>query len=438
LSCFHVTAAEEPSPGGKKNEIELLKQRVQLLEEPADWVTHGGLGPVPQRVRQLEELVEKHRDEVQADIKGAYRSVSGAWQLVEQLQKRISAFEDIFRSHSDQLARAGKELQDLRNRQLELIDSDESLEERIEKLEGAAIVLPSRVSQDDPDCAIDTSDEAGSVERKVSSRRPSNDKLGSKLPSVAQKLVKQSMQQGAGHDHATSAHHQPGSWTVHVSLLPYRQQSCPFEKDTTAYKRCLSRGLHRMVAIQGLEGAPFIEAVSRAFKDVLQGRLWEPLELQGGDDSVQSGRPKLKPFDSDRAQEGYDFEFLRKCCATCDSLGRPESLYIAPKAGNLSWAFIKQLPVHVEGLDSSWAYDKQLDGADSLEEDVSEALMLPPVSLTASPASSLKRSISEISLSTRSSASSTTSQEYVSPRSKMARTCMSEIIEIPHGISAAL
>ncbi|KAI9155278.1 hypothetical protein HJFPF1_07859 [Paramyrothecium foliicola] len=436
LSCFHVAAPEHASPGKNRNELELLKQRVQLLEEPTDWAAQGGLGPVPQRVRLLEEAVERHRDEVQADIKGAYRSVSGAWQLVEQLQKKLSAFEDIFRAHSDQLTKAGKDLKELRNRQLELQDSDESLEERIEKLEGNSIVFPVRATQYDVECAIDSSNDATSLNRAALSRRPSIEKPQSNplctelKPAVATELDEP--------ERPSRARRRSGSWTVHVSLLPSKEQTCPFERDTSSYKRCLSRGLHRMVAVEGTDNASLVKAVSRAFRGALQDRPWEPLQVEAPNAGTPSTLPRLKPLDADMAAKEYDVEFLRTNCAVCDSNGRPESIYIAPRDGKLPWSLLKQLPIHVEGLESSWAYDKHLDGTEGLEEDGSELLMLPPASLSASPASSLKRSISEISLSTRSSTSSATSQEYLSPRSKVARTCMSGIVEISQGISATL
>lgn len=435
LSCFHVATPEHASPGKGKNELELLKQRVQLLEDPADWAAQGGLGPVPQRVRQLEEVVERHRDEVQADIKGAYRSVSGAWQLVEQLQKKLSAFEDVFRAHSDQLTKASKDLKELRNRQLELQDSDESLEERIEKLEGIAVVFPARATQDDTDCAIDSSNDATSLNQAALSRRPSVEKL--ELVPASTDVKSSVITEPQEPERPSRIRRRSGSWTVHVSLLPSKEQSIPFDRDTSSYKRCLSRGLHRMVAVEGSDSSSFAKAVSRAFRDALQDRPWEPLQVEvpAGPSSTL---PRLKPLDADMATKDYNVEFLRNNCAVCDSNGRPESVYIAPRNGKISWAFLKQLPIHVEGLESSWAYDQHLDGADSLEEDGAEVLMLPPASLSASPASSLKRSISEISLSTRSSTSSATSQEYLSPRSKVARTCMSGIVEISQGISATL
>jgi hypothetical protein len=299
-------------------------------------------------------------------------------------------------------------------------------------------VLFPRMMEDDADCAIDTSSEAGPSERKSLPRRPSVGISELTVVAAMPKSITIPVQQVTKIEPSPPARDQPGSWTVHVSLLPSRQQTSPFEKDTTAYKRCLSRGLHRMVAIEGFEGAAFVTAVSRAFKDVLQGEAWEPLQLQARKTDTHPGILSLGPFGAGVRKESYTVDFLRKQCATCDGVGRPESLYIAPRTGKLSWAFLKQLPVHLEGLESSWSHDKLLDGQDSPDEDGSDALMLPPGSLTASPASSLKRSISEISLSTRSSASSAPSQEYVSPRSKMARTCMSEIIELPQGISTTL
>ncbi|KFA64715.1 hypothetical protein S40285_05294 [Stachybotrys chlorohalonatus IBT 40285] len=419
LSCFHLHALEQPSPISNR-EIELLKQRVQSLEEQTDWGDEAGLGGVLNRVSQAEEAVEKNREDMLAEIKASYKSISGAWELIGQLQARVSSFEETFRVHNEQLSRAGKELQDLRNRHLELLDSDESLEERIEKLEdaGSRPSLPDSSSQTTEETASSglftpLGTPGGPAPSPTETRPPA---VGN--PARARPIVSK----------------RPGPcelWTVHVSLLPSSKQQFPFEKDSTAYKRCLSRGLHKMVAVEGIDGPAFVTAVSRAFRVVLQGRAWAPLQAKVCDGSNVRDLPMLSPLEKVPPGNTYDIEFLRQNCATCDEEGRMEAIYIALRNDELSWDFLKKCPVYVEGLGSSWTYDKRLDGSDRVEQNG----MLPPPA-TSSPGS-LKRSASDISRFASLGSTATGMHESDGPRSKVARTCMAGMVEMRRGLGTA-
>lgn len=149
----------------------------------------------------------------------------------------------------------------------------------------------------------------------------------------------------------------------------------PFERNTKAYQRCLSRGLHRTVAINGEDASSFASAVSKAFGYLLKGRPWMPLQAKLCDAQRLQGLPMLLPLDPAMADSSYDAEFLRRYCAVCDSEGTMDSLYIAMKNHSLSWHALRLAPVYLDGLEASWGHDPLLDtdpydGGFSVDQDV--------------------------------------------------------------------
>lgn len=150
-------------------------------------------------------------------------------------------------------------------------------------------------------------------------------------------------------------------WTVHISLLPDASRPFPFERDTVAYKRCLSRGLHRTVVVSGPNAEAFTSAVSTTFGHLLQERPWMPLQAKLCAAEQLSGLPMLRQLDPSLLGCRLDLDFLRNHCAVCDARGKIESLYIATQTGTLSWGALRDAPVHIGGLEDSWAYDSALD-----------------------------------------------------------------------------
>lgn len=437
LACFHLYSADAPSPTKNHDEIALLRRRVHELEqrsnpspEQPEWEHFS------QRLGQVEDSLEKHQEEIRGEIKGSYKNVSMAWQLVTQMQQRLANCEKNQRIQSEQLQRAGKELEDLRNRNLELLEAEEMLEERVEKLENTE-TLPSpapepRLGISDTD-ALSSPIAAGVSRTRLSSARRSEQPATTNASRyVAQPNVAVT----------TEAHSPGGSWTIHVSLLPSKGQPFPFEKDTNAYKRCLSRGLQRMVAVEGSDATAFTSAVSRAFKDVLGHRAWEPLQAKLCDARRLEGLPMLRALDPDLAQLNFDAPFIRKYCAVCDANGRMESMYVAMSHDSLSWNAIRSLPVFVEGLESSWQYDKHLDSTETedAEVDDKDARYQPLGKLLItqpSPASPLKRDATEMQAS-HLAKGLCLSDEDDGPRTKIARTYMPELFEVRRGMEAAL
>ncbi|KAF5620295.1 uncharacterized protein FTJAE_11706 [Fusarium tjaetaba] len=412
LSCFHVANADTPTPSTNKSEIDAIQQRVRALEELATPRDRDRLSHVVRRISELEETVEKNKDETDTELKGTYRNASAAWALVTQLQQQIKGLEQALRSQGEQLARTGSEVDDLRNRQLELLDSDECLEERIEKLESAEPLLSPPQDPDPSGATVNTFHLSPIT--TVPSQLPLN--------STQKLLIK-----------PTASTQRPRSWTVHVSLMPSKDTPFPFEKDTTSYKRCLSRGLHRMLAVEGDDAKSVTEAVSRAFEPLLKGRPWVPLQAKLCDAERLQGLPMLRPLEARLVHGPYDRAFLKQHCAVLDASGKMDSLYIAMEHDSLSWNFLKRSPVYLDGLESAWERDSVLDKKDEQDplsrDHGDEGDESPPAGNIVGALTGLKRSMSEISCSSL--------DDTELPLAKLPRTCKTSQLEMRRGVETA-
>ncbi|KAK2602656.1 hypothetical protein N8I77_009170 [Diaporthe amygdali] len=347
LACFHHKTAEPPAD---RREMELLRQRVQQLEE---LLAEGDSrsSEVVQRVSQLEGVVDSRTEEIGQEIKKTYGNLNRAWHSIGELERRSGDVDNRFQAMGVHFRNVDGELQRLHQRQCELNDADLSLEEQllevVESIEVASEITPPR----------------GRRRRKSvsdSTPAPSNSPRTTLVPVRSGGVPARS----------------PGStlsnlWTVHVSLLPSSSLPFPFERDTNAYKRCLSRGLHQMVAVNGTSAEAFVSAVTRAFKENLKDRPWVPLQAKLCDADTLQGLPMLRPLDSSLASSKFDVDFLRAHCAVLDVHGNMDSLYIAMRHSSLSWHALKHSPVFLQGLEASWEYDPILDSNDPFDNDES-------------------------------------------------------------------
>ncbi|KAH7032827.1 uncharacterized protein B0I36DRAFT_101030 [Microdochium trichocladiopsis] len=351
-SCYHLKDLESPTG---TSEVERLRQRVQALERQLDRDYQGGiggdLGMIVKRLGELEEMVERHKEEAAADIKGCYRNVSRTWQSIDQVAKRQKLQDTILDErlddHADNISR-------LDERFRELNEASISLEERIESLEEPRSDMDAPQSTSSSPSQHTYRDPISPIQPRVdSSRKELHPTLESETRSMTNKtrtVVTPSNMTGPVQD-----------WTVHVSLLPSISQPFPFEKDTRAYKRCLSRGLHQMIAVSGRDGQSFVSAVSSAFSHVLQGREWVPFHARLCDTHPLAGLPMLRPLDPTLAvPHSYTHEFLVKHCAVMAADGRIDSLYIALRHNDLTWEELRAAPVFLKGLESSWDHDPRL------------------------------------------------------------------------------
>ncbi|PSR76909.1 hypothetical protein BD289DRAFT_378326 [Coniella lustricola] len=366
LACFHHRTAETPTD---KQELDLLHQRVRHLE---DLLLKGTdkEKEIVQRVSQLEEVVDTRTEEIGQEIEKTYGNLNRAWHSIGELERRGGEHERRFQDMGGYLKTVDDELHRLDNRQCELNDADLHLEERFIELRETI----EHNTQGSPVQERDFSRSATQRQRVVDSV------FDDAVPRVADANV------GVNPHHMThstdpnSAPSQDGAlttsaasevWTVHISLLPTRSQPFPFERHTTAYKRCLSRGLHQMVAVNGTSSAAFVSAVTEAFGSVLKKRTWVPLQAKLCDAERLQGLPMLRPLDAALVDSEYDVDFLRAHCAVLDRHGKIDSLYIAMRHSTISWHALRHSPVFLPGLEASWNYDAILDANESFQEGVS-------------------------------------------------------------------
>ncbi|KAK4113798.1 hypothetical protein N656DRAFT_695368, partial [Canariomyces notabilis] len=399
LACFHNN---EPEPSTEqKHELELLKKRIQHLEDQLSKEQDDVLDSVVSRLNEVEDHLEKTRDEFSEQIKGAYRNVSMTWRSIEQAERKNQQQDEQLGQIYDKLRDHDERLDRLHAGQLELRDADLSLEERIENL--------TETLEEEEELRLASA--AASVSARGPRRRSTSDAsrpnagplgplgLGSAAPpssriappqtcrsSPSTGLSGNSGRQGytGGPERDANSYRQAtqlmrprptpaasaasarstGAWTVHISLLPHAYVPMPFERNTNAYQRCLSRGLHQVVAVQGPDAASFAAAVEKAFGQFLRGREWMPLQAKLCDAETLQGLPMLRQLEPSLIESAggkYDHEFLRRHCAVCDSRDMIDSLYIAMRRHTISWHTLRHSPVFMEGLEDCWAYDPLLD-----------------------------------------------------------------------------
>jgi len=405
MSCFHLKTDEATSTADKQ-EVEQLRQRIQLLEQQLDRETTGGFGSLVGRVSELEEHLDKAREETRQEFKNLYSGINHVWGSVRQLERGAASYHERLRSTE-------RRMELVRHRQMELDDSDIVLEERLEALESVV-----KVDDDSP------------VTRGRPRRKSTSDSMPHGLGKTSSVRRGSSAMRSA--DVNKSLHlpcRQPtmtkGPWTVHISFLPDRSQPFPFEKDTTAYKRCLSRGLHQMVVVANHSAEAFVLAVDTAFGSLLKGRSWMPLQAKLCDAKQLQGLPMLRPLDAKLQTLQYDAEFLKRYCAVCDASGKMESLYIAMRADTLSWHFLRHSPVLLDGLEGCWQHDSMLDPADTFGDFRDDRNRPSAADVTGLP---LKRAASEMSCAPLGPTSLAADGDG---SRKMQRTaCISNIVDI--------
>ncbi|KAF9870853.1 hypothetical protein CkaCkLH20_11752 [Colletotrichum karsti] len=428
LACYHV---KSPEPSSNRQEVDLLRQRLHNLEEQLGHERQNALGSVIARVSELEELVDKSREEIGQEIKGSYRNITRVWQSVEHLERQTAQLQHSVRDHTEHLGNVNIELKNVSNRQMELFDADESMEERLEQLESDHDQLTMR-RRPVGDVVEASSPSHGSRRfphfQQPIPRRPVPDEapLGSEHSRPGSRSSSSPGATGfAGNPDSC------GAWTVHISLLPTFSQPFPFERDTNAYKRCLSRGLHRTVVVGGPSSNSFVDAVTMAFRGLLKGRSWMPLQAKLCDAERLQGLPMLRPLEPRLVDSDYDINFLRQHCGVCEPSGKIESLYIAMREDKLSWHFLRNSPKFIDGLENCWVYDHFLDPNDPVEDDTMDEHDRPSAGDIVPNLPSLKRAASEMSRA-NSLATGGTGAEGDLPRTKAPRTaCLSTLVDSP-------
>jgi hypothetical protein len=401
----------------ERQELEALRDKISSLEDELNRERHGGRGGLVDRLGRLEEIVDKTKADNETEFKSVHGRIKGVWEHIVVLNKRTSSYDDHIEGLVDDVQR-------IRTRLIEVDDASMRVEDRVDALENTRTPVQSPISRrrkasTPPSIAFDISDKSEETYSATSteSRIPFHF-LPTEETSHVQRFRERVASVGSGSQ----------SWTVHISLLPTSAQPFPFEKDTAAYKRCLSRGLHQMIVIPDTDSESFSTAVNEAFSEILRGRRWEPLVARICDAKNLRGLPMLRQLEEWLVGSNYNSDFLQKNCAVCDESGKILDLYIAMSDDTISWAELKEVTPFKEGLEESWAYDSLLDGPDSgnaqdagmLEKRPAAGDILPSWSPT------LKRNASEISRTP--SFGSTADGETT--RAKMRRQCTGTTVEV--------
>lgn len=346
-----------------KVELETLKSRMETLERLLEREVESKSTLVV-RVSSLEEYNDDAKVDLQSEMRTAYKGVEGLWQHFRVLDRRTKVHEERIETLMDVNHGTQQDVRHLQARLVEVDDASMALEERLDSI--------------DP-----------SVKRRDSSASRSEMYFQplSRRPRSAQR---------------SQAHR---GWTVHISLMPTASQPFPFEKDTIAYKRVLSRGLHRIVSIPGSDSRSFVGATYKAFASLLKGRAWMPLVAKICDAEHLSGLPMLRCLpDSMRDTSLYDFEFLRNNCATLDNNGNILDLYIVMCDESLAWSELHDAPIYMPGLERCWESDNYLDGPDSgsigFDNEKSEPSAGDLMRAWSPPTTRLKRSATNMSPAT--------------------------------------
>ncbi|KAE8448192.1 hypothetical protein EG329_009796 [Mollisiaceae sp. DMI_Dod_QoI] len=359
-ACYHEPGKENVS--FERNELEALKKKVDMLAAELEREKYPTRAELIGRIGRLEETVEVQKVEHDAELKNVQRGMSGLWQHVGILEKRTPYYDDHIEELVDDVQRLRDDYQKMDARVIEVDDATMRTEDRVDALEQASVngpaisrrrkasTPPSPGLDDDPEESIKSEDDM----------TPSQ--AGDRLPRTFVLADEQALHIQSFRQRVSSVGSGAQSWTVHVSLLPSSSQPFPFEKDTAAYKRCLSRGLHQMIVVPDSDSTAFKNAVNAAFVKILSGRPWNPLVARLCDAKNLRGLPMLRQLSTYLIGSDYNYDFLQQNCAVNDDSGKILDLYIAMADDTISWADLKDIAPHTLGLEAAWTYDPYLDG----------------------------------------------------------------------------
>jgi hypothetical protein len=409
--------------------MDILMQRIRALEERMSRDSQlvkereeDANQALLARVSSVEEDVERSREEFGQEIKRAFSNSTLAWNSYHQLQRKVEGQEKQIGHVLDRLTDVNASVHRLDDRQLELQDADAYLEERIEHLQ-------ETLNETDEPC--DRGRNPRPRQQSTSDAPHPDPPFGHPLgaahrvdsSSVIQRVVPiLSGAPSGGREPVQAASAQATSiWTVHISLLPHATVPMPFERNTNAYQRCLSRGLHQVVPIRGRSAEAFCAAVNKAFGSLLKGRPWMPLQAELCNAEQLQGLPMLRQLEPHLIDASYDADFLRKNCAVCDTSGMMESLYITMREPHaLSWHAVRRAPIFTEGLEDAWEYDPLLDNDPYDENTVVDDDERPAAGDIVPALPSLKRTASEMQRSSSFGSATGPVAEGVLPRTKRA------------------
>lgn len=211
-------------PSTDREEIEALKQKIQRLEELLEQERYGARNNLTARLSDLEEGLDRYRNEVGADVKSAFRGLQGIWHHVGALERRARLHDERIDDLVDANQATRDDVEILQKRVIEIDDSSMLLEERLD-----ALSPPENPTSTDrptsPSMQNNTDRSMGISAEPIRQDTPLH-----VLPELDESKSLSLPHIEPLDDVATSK-----AWSVHVSLLPTASLPFPFEKDTAAY-----------------------------------------------------------------------------------------------------------------------------------------------------------------------------------------------------------
>ncbi|KAH8791467.1 hypothetical protein BGZ57DRAFT_589667 [Hyaloscypha finlandica] len=403
-ACYHSPDKENSSV--ERQELEALREKVNMLEEELDRERQGGRGGIVDRLGRLEELVDNTKTENDSQLKGVYRNIGGLWQSVGGLSQNIGVLNKRTSDYEDHLELLDDGVERMKHQLMEIDDASMRVEDRVDALENStapisAVISRRRRASTPPSPELDDNSNCSVRSEETATTSRSEIRYSLQLVRADEREVSNIQ---SFRERVASVGSEPQAWTVHISLLPSSSQPFPFEKDTAAYKRCLSRGLHQMIVVPDTDSHSFKTSVDRAFIEILRGRPWDPLVARICDAKNLRGLPMLRQLPKSLVGSDYNAEFLQHNCAVVDEFGKILDLYIAMSEDTISWAELRDVRPFIPGLEASWTYDLYLDGTG---RDGPETSHPAAGAIVTGFSPSLKRNASEISRSPSFGSSST-------------------------------
>ncbi|KAI9882859.1 MAG: hypothetical protein M1823_005388 [Watsoniomyces obsoletus] len=308
-ACYHVP--ETSREGIERQELEALRTRVLTLEGECDV---RRVEEVRDRVERVEVMMGEGQARLDEDIRAVCRAVQGIHASVTRLQLmaagRFLAHEDKIEGLLDRWTAIEGELERVRRRLTAIDDVTMRLEDRM----------------------------GGGGER---SRSRSNSEMIAALGDI------------------------PLVWTARVVMIPNQPwlggEEVAWTVESTAYRRCLSRGLVREVVFGDVSAVSIKGAIEEIFTSALNGRNWMPL-ARGSASSTNSFTLEHLPLDDMHEHNQWDRDFLSQYCLI--ELRTTQTLYMTLSEDDLTWGEIRQLHMEDESKEdsSSWEHDEALDG----------------------------------------------------------------------------
>ncbi|KAL9084443.1 MAG: hypothetical protein Q9165_008081 [Trypethelium subeluteriae] len=322
-----------------------------MLDTPIASVPIEEHNAVVERVRALEQELDREKQQREEETQNFYRAIQGVYSnmalLSNQTMTRMLSMDDKIEGVLDQTHGCHSGLKDLQKKVETVDDATMDLETRFDRFE--------------------------STQQPPKSRSPVSEAISilAKSPILPPRIDL----------------NDDSSWAVNVMLMP-QSSGEPFIPGSLGHRRCMSRNLLRGLKLLDSSNSAFVSAVDEEFLRLLRSRTWMPLVVYRSGSSQSDSRYSLRGLPADKCSpELWDRKFLQEYCVRYDKeLG--DVIYISLGSGELSWQEIKKFP-RAHGSDQScWEHNRELDSPrasvvqerDDFGLNVDDGYDLPPYS----------------------------------------------------------